>query len=81
MSNFEDRNAFNRADWDSRAREIIAGLKRDGYPELDQMTIIAGALCTLLGDKSILVELGDLADRIAIAEKIIAQGTPHIWNG
>jgi hypothetical protein len=44
----EDDDDFQIADWDSRAREIIKGLSRDGYPELDQLAIVTGTLGMLL---------------------------------
>jgi hypothetical protein len=43
----EENDKFGFIDWDSRAREIIRDLIRDGYPESDQI-VIPGCLCMVI---------------------------------
>jgi hypothetical protein len=44
----EEDDKFGFIDWDSRAREIIRDLIRDGYPESDQIVILTGCLCMVI---------------------------------
>jgi hypothetical protein len=59
-------------DFDNRAREIIKDLSKDGYPEVDQFTIVTGTLCMLLANSCENVE--QLREGISVAKESIDMG-------
>jgi hypothetical protein len=60
------------ADWNSRANEIIRELIKDGYPDIDQMTILTGTLCMLVARNS--KDAEHLKEGIAISKDLIELG-------
>jgi hypothetical protein len=67
---------FEIADWNSRAKEIIKELARDGYPDIDQLTIVTGTLCMLLAKNS--DDADHLTNAVVTSKKLIEMGA-KVW--
>ena len=73
MSNDED---FQFHDFDRRAKEIIAELTKDGYPDTDQLTIVGGTLAMILAKTAESTE--HLAEGLTVTKELIDQGS-KMW--
>jgi hypothetical protein len=63
-------------DFDRRAKEIIAELSKDGYPDAIQMTIVGATLCMLLAKSAESAE--HLAEGLAISKEMLDEGA-QMW--
>jgi hypothetical protein len=73
-ANMEDRESDKQfiVDIDTRARDLIKDLARDGYPDDLQLTIVGGALTILLAQNSNTEQ--QLTEGIAITREMIEEG-------
>jgi hypothetical protein len=66
------------SDLNGRAREILAELSKDGYPELEKLTIVCAALCTMMADGADTMDR--LLEVIATFKRMIETGAKMQWS-
>jgi hypothetical protein len=55
-----------------RAKQMLADLTKDGYPDFAQMTIVSMAMCKLLGDSE---NEENLREGVEMTQRIIDDGS------
>jgi hypothetical protein len=72
----KDDDDFQIVDWDSRAKEIIKDLTKDGYPQLDQLAIVTGTLGMLVAKSA--NDADHLKEMVADTQELIEMGA-KVW--